>query len=498
MSRWSARTVLSGAAALLATGWADMTSASAQSAPDRCSLPGASLPGEVLSPGWERSYRSGCRDDAGNLAGGSETLHLVPHKGKLFAAVGYWMDPRNPWYGGSPVTGSWAQVLRLDGPTARWHVDLDMPLHLRPEILHSATFKIDGSGRALASPVTLLLAAAYQGNGSGGISLFTRDDARGVWEKSKIIDKPTGVKGEDNSVRALRVHRDAVTGIDRLFVSIGVLGIYSGVYDPSVPGKIRWDKQSESGPVAVRPLAIVEANGSLFFSADRSVYRRIDGAQPRYEAIVKIEDGGGGSTFSPVGGIRGMTAVANPGGPGQSLLFVWTPGKRSRSCMVRLDPAGSSSGYARVDEICLDTVLRQYLGTPVHYVLAGYNELLGVTDSATGHVKNLIGLSAWVSASHRTRTTQSKDANGGFYAGAAYAVRDSAGHYRMQEVNGPFGGTNPDLVATRTYAVSPFAEDAGRVVYFGGYDCNFVPSPDTAWIFRTSLANALGETSERK
>ena len=207
-----------------------------------------------------------------------------------------------------------------------------------------------------------------------------------------------------------------------------------------------------------------------------------------------MDDGGGGTTFSPVGGIRGMTPIANPLGPGQSLLLVWAPGSRSRSCLLRLDPNGSG-GYARVDEICLDTLLRQYLGgTPVYYVLAGYNELLGVSDPASGQTKNLIGMSAWIGG-RGVRTTQGKGGEGGFYAGAAYAVRESPGHYYMREVNGRIGGaSNPDLVAVRTYAVSPFGGDAGRVLYFGGYDCNFVRSPDTAWIFRTSLANALSET----
>ena len=466
-------------------------------AADRCTAPGATIPGEVLSPGWERSYRSGCRDDAGKLAGGSEVLHLVPHKAKLYAAVGYWMDPRNPWYGGSPVDGSWAQVLRLDGPNARWQVDLDMPMHLRPEILHSATFTTDGGGRPLPSPVNLLLAAAYQGNGDGGISLFTRDDATGAWTKSKIIDKPTGKKGEENSVRAMRVHRDKMTGVDRLFVSIGVMGIFSGVYDPAAPGKIRWDQRSESGPLTMRPLAIVEANGALFFSSDRFVYRRVDGPQPRYEKVVQIDDSGGGSTFSPVGGIRGMTAIDNPAGPGQSLLLVWAPGNRSRSCILRFDPSASGV-YTRTDEICLDTLIRQYLhGVPAPYVLAGYNELLAVPDPATNGIKNLIGMSEWVSGVS-AHTTQSKGKDGGFYAGALYAVRDAAAHYSMGEVNGPIKSSNPDLVATRAYALSPFPEDGGRVIYFGGYDCNFTPSPDTAWIFRTSLANALGETSARK
>ena len=51
----------------------------------------------------------------------------------------------------------------------------------------------------------------------------------------------------------------------------------------------------------------------------------------------------------------------------------------------------------------------------------------------------------------------------------------------------------PNLVATRTYAVSPFAEEkpgavGGGAVYFGGYDCNDVIAPtNTAWVFRGSL-----------
>jgi hypothetical protein len=459
-------------------------------AADRCSTPGATVPGEVLAPGWERSYWSGCRDDAGKLAGGSEVLHLVPHKGKLYAAVGYWMDPRNPIYGGSPVDGKWAQVLRLDGPTARWQVDLDMPLHLRAEILHSATFTTDGNGRPLPAPVNLLLASTFQNDGNGGISLFTRDDATGAWTKSKIIDGTTGKKGEDNSVRALRVHRDKVTGVDRLFVSIGLLGIFSGVYDPAQPGKIRWDARSESGPLTMRSLAIVEANGALFFSSDRSVYRRVDGPQPRFEKAWQIDDTVGGSTFSPVGGIRGLTAIANPAGPGQSLILVFAPGNRSRSCVLRFDPT-ASGGYARTDETCLDGVIQRYLnGNPVPYVLAGYNELLPVADPATNETKYVIGMSEWV-VGHAVRTTQGKGKDGGYYSGALYAVRDAGGRYAMHEVNGRIAPSNPDLVATRAYTLSPFAEDGGRTIYFGGYDCNFVSSSDTAWIFRTSLANAL-------
>jgi hypothetical protein len=462
-----------------------------------CAQPGAALAGETLAPGWQRSYRSGCPDDRGRLAGGSEILHLVPHQGKLYAAVGYWMDPRNPWYGGSNATPGWAQVLRLDGPDARWQVDLEMPQHLRAEILQSVTFTTDGAGRPLAAPVTLLLASTYQGNGDGGISLFTRDDATGSWTKSTIIGGPTGKRGEGNSVRAMRVHRDRITGVDRLFISLGVFGLYSGVYDPSAAGRIRWDGKSDSGAVPVRPLAIVEANGALFFSADKAVYRRVDGPAPRYEVVHDLGDLLDGKTDSPVGGIRGLSAIANPSGPGQSLLFAWAPGGRSRACMFRLDPT-PAGGFTRVAETCLDTLIQRYLGgNPVFFVIAGYNQLMPVTDPVTRQTRHLIGMEAWIGGS-RWPTTQRKQTDGGYYAGALYAIRDGDGQYRMTEVNGPIPASNPALVSTRTYALSPFAADQGQIVYFAGYDCNFVRSSDTAWIFRASLANALREAATRK
>jgi len=91
----------------------------------------------------------------------------------------------------------------------------------------------------------------------------------------------------------------------------------------------------------------------------------------------------------------------------------------------------------------------------------------------------------------RWRTVQSKDARGGHYAGALYAIRDGAGSYRLAEVNGRIDGNNPALEATRAYVLSPFAADAGRVVYMGGFDCNFVRCSDTAWIFRADVATIL-------
>ena len=52
------------------------------------------------------------------------------------------------------------------------------------------------------------------------------------------------------------------------------------------------------------------------------------------------------------------------------------------------------------------------------------------------------------------------------------------------------GSALPALVATRTYAASPFGGESA--VYFGGYDCNDVLAPtDTACVFRGSGSTVL-------
>ena len=56
-----------------------------------------------------------------------------------------------------------------------------------------------------------------------------------------------------------------------------------------------------------------------------------------------------------------------------------------------------------------------------------------------------------------------------------YCIRHAKGAditYEVAEITDP---REPQLVSTRTIAVSPFPEDQGRVLYFGGYDCTASP-----------------------
>jgi poly(A) polymerase len=420
---------------------------------------------DIVRPGWERSFKAGTRDNAGNYMGGSTIVHLLGHKGKLYAGNSYWLDSRNMWYGGSDPGKGWAQVLRLDNPGGKWQVDLGLgPQHLRVEILKSVTFTTDGQGKPLPEPVNLLVASTYTPTpNSIDITVFTRNDDTGIWNRNTIYSGEKPADNEDRSVRAINMHRDSVTGVDRIFLSIGKLGVFSGVYDPQAPGKIRWDNTSESGPVETRVLAIIEANGSLLFSAGRMVYRRNDGASPSYTLVHDMSDLHAGVSRQLVGGIRGLTAIPNPNGEGDSLLFVMGEGIRSRGCVYRLDPDGGDK-YARHREICIDTPMTDYLnGNPVYFILAAYNDIYPVADATSGEPLHIIGFESWIGG-HQYPLWGAND-KGGFYAGGMYAIRDKNGKYRVNEVNGPNTKCTPDLVAITVMALSPFKENKGKTLY---------------------------------
>ncbi len=253
---------------------------------------------------------------------------------------------------------------------------------MRPEVLSSLTFRTDGDGDALESPVTLLVACAYATGFRGtAVHCFVRGDDAPEWTKVRVLAGPRG-RSEAFSVRDLHVHRDSVTGVDRAFLSIGTHGIFSGVYDPEVPGGIAWESDPEFGPVEVRPLGITTANGSLVFSSGARIYRRVDGQDPTYEVAHDLSDLAP-RVRSDVGGIRGLTAVAAPTGRGESLLFMWSPDSKAKGEMIRLDQSAEGL-LTRHREVVLADLIRDYTGaTEVQYVLGAYNDLLAIdTPSA--------------------------------------------------------------------------------------------------------------------
>jgi hypothetical protein len=292
----------------------------------------------------------------------------------------------------------------------------------------------------------------------------------------------------------MEIHRDKVTGIERLFLTIGTLGIFSGVYDETAAGKIKWSPESESGPVETRPLAIIEADGDLLFSAGRKIYRRIDGNKPLYEVAEDLSGIYKEIIRDATGGIRGLTAIPNPNGDGESLIFaVW--GNKSRGEIYRLDPVKNGK-FVRTQEVRLADLMSQYLsGNVVRMVGAAYSDFHAVTDPKSGKTLHLIGFESWIDGQRFPtwggNEADSNKAGGGFYAGAVVAIRDAKGNYKLKEVNGRITPKKPPLVATYCFAVSPFKTDNGRVIYFGGLDANGRPAHNLAWIFTAPLADFL-------
>ena len=140
--------------------------------------------------------------------------------------------------------------------------------------------------------------------------------------------------------------------------------------------------------------------------------------------------------------------------------------------------------------------MSEYLsGNPVHYALAGYNQILPVFHPRTREPAYLMGFESWVGG--RQFSTWQGNERGGFYAGAMYAIRDKNAQYWLNEVNGPITTGESPLQAVRTYEVSPFESENGGVIYFGGFVADHGPSANTAWVYKTSIANALRKDAPR-
>lgn len=441
------------------------------------------------SEGWTQSYAAGFRDKNGAHAGGSEIMHLVAHKGALYAANGYWLDAR--WVIPPEEEKQSAQVLRLDAPGEYWVVDLELGKtnglglnYMKGNILKSVTFTQDEHGRPLAKPVNLLvMSAGANFDGGGAVSAWVREDETGQWHH-QLVRHGSSSGGVRWVPRDLEVYRDKVTGRERLYLSLGNPGIASGVYDPDHPGKIRWSPHLEypfltQGHLRTRPLGLVQANGSLIFSEGGALYRRVDGERPSYEEILNLNE----DTDTDVGGIRGLTVIENPKGAGDSLLFLWAPGGGSTSQIKRLDPDGQG-GYTVHNEVQIMEIMEERLGVDVTYTLGAHNMMYPVTDPDTGVTLRIIGFQGNIRGRDELRWPGSP-----LYGGAQYALRRTDVSVRVLEVNNDFRPGRLPLVAPRAFCVSPFGDEA---LYIGGHDSSNKVSDNMAWIFRAPLDVALG------
>lgn len=295
---------------------------------------------------FTRDYTPGTKDANGKMRTGQELMRLTPYRGQLFASTSTFTDPR--LYTDDPdYTG--CQVLRKSSSQAEWQVDASFgKRYLRTDALEVIRFTQDANGRPLPQPVEMLVAGIWDNGSLDGrrerfITIATRNDATGEWTLSRGPSVAATERGFA-SVRAMKLHRDQVTGREYLFVGAACGGLYKVVYDPSAPGRVRWVESDELDRSYGRIHSMCVCNGSLYVSADYGgltvqnqtggVFRRIDGAKPTWERVYRNYDPKF-PTWNQTG--RGITAVPAEDGSGKEVILVGIEDP-PEAVIVRIEP----------------------------------------------------------------------------------------------------------------------------------------------------------------
>jgi hypothetical protein len=441
--------------------------------------------------GFRISFTPGSRDAAGRFMGGTEIRTLVGHDGKLFAGNSYWEDRPD-----SEGTQG-AEIFVLDGPDAQWRVDHvfeerlpdDRARHLAVGVMSELRFATNAAGAPLASPVAILLASTW--DLTGELKVFTRDDATGEWVGTAVANDPRapGVRTLPQ-IRSFGSHRDHITGVDLAFAGEDPRGVFSGVYDPAVPGRIRWAPEPEFDIKTIaldafpglaggrRITSFAECNGSLYAAIGHQIYERTDGKEPKWRLIYSNPTPGRSET-----GLRGLTAIRNPSGEGDVLLAA-VEGDAAR--IIRVDPRDGRE----ITDFDIRQVVARAWGMRVNYMIAAYNDMAKLHDSK-GRAVLVIGFESFIPPAAAVAAGHSvvDVGYGRLESGAWYLVRNPIGDYEMRQIP-PRPGGQP-MIAVRSVVASPFPHDEGYV-YFAGFDANKAPAHNTSWIVRADLAGTVG------
>jgi hypothetical protein len=424
-----------------------------------------------------------CSWQADNNLGGTETMSLVAHQGKLYAGIGYWED-----------TGSYpgSQILVLDSPKGNWRVDHTFsaklsdgtPEYRRVAVLKEITFDFDGRGNRLSTPVSLLLAAndnTHQPDGSRveNLAIFSRDDSSGRWIKMTLPIMGRGI-------RSLGKHHDPTSGADYVFLGTCSNGFVRGSYDASKEGKISWSINSEPAQptVAGRIMAFGDLAGALCAFAKPSLYQYEDGSPGSVRAKWREMYSYPQPQNARSSGLRGATNI-------NGSLFGFLEATGSDSKIMRMFPP--------VEELNIRRFLKSKLGTDfvangqsadLANIVGAYNDFTKVIDPMTRRETWLVGLGF---NEKNVCSIPNKEHSAWFLA------RSAADAWTLHEIPSlNLRDPQPCPPAVRTMVVSPFAGDREQAIYIGFYDANDRPCHNTAHIYRVGLATALRPYSSDK
>jgi hypothetical protein len=452
--------------------------------------------GEFAALRLNLSATTATNDLAGRRMSATETLHLVGHRGRLYAGTGnrgILPNPASPADLGPDWTG--AQILVKDSPSSPWRVDELVPpifrVHLRVEALASLTFTTQGR-QPLGSPQTLLLAGLSDiaTTGSTVASVRTRvEGSADGWVHSHVATTVAPAH-----VISFGSHLDRVSGIHLAFAGLASGEIYRGGYVEELDARIAWASNSVEVTQLGAITSVAECNGRLYAATG---VRRSSNPGPGTNAttgglLVRRDGVGRWDTVwtpplptdpaAPAADfeLRGLTAVLNPNGKTNQVLLLarsW-PG-----VIERLDPDTNSRAPVAVELDVREFFARQRQDDRIRTAKAtvGYTAFTPGRHPVTGEDIHWIGL--WLEAPSLNTPGSALD--------GAWLIRHRDGTYESAAVapqvtastSSPIPATG--LRATRCIAVSPFPEDHEASFYLGGYDTGDTASrteADTAWI----------------
>lgn len=446
---------------------------------------------------WQSSFRAGEKDAAGKRMDGTEIIKLVSHEGALFGGNSYWGEQ------GLPFREQRGQVIRLDKAGGNWQLDFRLPFRYnRAESMASVRLEHGAEGKPIdGGPVSLLVVGGnyYRGEGTGEseASVFVRT-SDGQWHQDALATY-SGSRPQV-SMRSITQYRDKVTGADLIFVGAfpypprkpaanerNDMGIFSGVYDPQQPSRVRWSKTAEFQQQGMeeRVMGFAECNGRLYCSTSSKIYERTDGPNPTWQQLLDIRNETWGLPFPRAHLItedmRALRAIRDAKGDGEVLLFAWL------TRLVRFDPRTQR----REVEADMLSVVSEQLGEQVSYLQMNEN-----TDVPGGSALGIEFV---------TETEMKKSLPKGYRAEFGNAVYDTRGLFLVRRQEGDSVSfilhriTDPDpakpehFVRVRAICTSPFAGESTSVIYAAGFCPRmtvlnpFASVRDTAWIYRGNL-----------
>lgn len=431
---------------------------------------------------WSKNLDLPYTDQNGNALTGTEVIHLVTHKGKIFGGNSYWNETTAPRRG---------QIWVKETANANWKRDYQMPpSHSRVTSLYSFTFSRDKNGNTINADTMLFAGATYDyGNGSGPAVVFMRNDANHTWLAHNF--QTTNHNFGYTQIRSMGFHRDKVTGADIVFAGANPAptGTYAGRYDANVAGKIVWDATPEFTPTGFqRVMGFAVCADTLYMATQREIYKRIDGTNPQWVQVFNLTNPTLVNTYAPNlnvywlndEDIRGFRTINNPNGSGQVLIF------GALNHIFRIAP---QNNYQLTAEQNIETVLENATGHDFHYLQTQI--IKDYKIPSTNETVQLIGFEAFYDTTYLKQNPQPN--LGGFNKQGWYFERVQNGNtinYQLKEIIDYNIVNQPDSLArVRTFEVSPFAQDSGKVVYAGGFAPWFIGGvTNTAWIYKGKLA----------